>query len=117
MSLVYAPVCAACKNHRTAHPSGVCSRCRRLKGSKKCISCGDRDTAHESGLCYRCRSRATESNNIDNAIAHYEEVLLALKMVKSKCSYSEIGEVLGKCKSGAFTFCQSALRYPLVYEE
>lgn len=117
MPLIHAPVCSQCKQHRTTHSSGVCSRCRRLKGQKLCISCGDRETSHESGLCYRCRSKAVEHNDLDHAIAHYKEVLLALEMLKSGSPYRAIGEVLGKSKAGAYTFCQSALRYPLVREE
>ena len=117
MPLIHAPFCTVCEQHRTTHPSGICSHCRRLKGSKPCRSCGDRTTSHESGLCYRCRSRASDSNNIDNAIIHYEDVLLALKMLKRNCSFNEIGKVLGKSRSGAFTFCQNAIRYPLICEE
>lgn len=114
MSLVHAPLCSQCEQHRTKHHSGICSRCRRLKGSRLCISCGERETSHPTGLCHRCRMRATDNNSIDNAIAHYEKVLVALKMLENHCSFSEISSAIGMSKSGAYNFCQRSLRYPLV---
>jgi len=114
MSLVHAPLCSQCEQHRTKHHSGICSRCRRLKGSKLCISCGERETSHPTGLCHRCRMRATDDNNIDNAIAHYEKVLVALKMVREHRPFSEISTAIGMSKSGAYNFCQRSIRYPLI---
>lgn len=116
MALVHAPLCSQCEQHRTKHHSGICSRCRRLKGSRPCISCGERETSHFTGLCHRCRMRATENNNTDNAIVHYEKVLVALKMLKNHSSFSEIGGAIGMSKSGAYNFCQRSLRYPLVQD-
>lgn len=113
MALLYAPFCTQCKMHRTTHPSGICSICRRLKGSKPCISCGERETSHPSGLCHRCRVRATDGSSIDSAIAHYENVLVALKMLRDHCSFSAIGVAIGMSKSGAYNFCQRFVRYPL----
>lgn len=116
MPLIHAPMCTCFGKHRTNHPSGICSHCRRLKGSKMCSNCGDHETAHPSGLCYRCRSKAANGDDLDNAIAYQKEVLLALVMLKSGYSYRQIGEVIGKSKSAAYALCQSARRHPQVQD-
>ena len=114
MPLIHAPFCTRCGEHHTNHPSGICSHCRRLKGSKMCTSCGDRETTHPSGLCYRCRTKASSGDDIDSAIAYQKEVLMALVMLKSGYSYRQIGEMIGKSKSAAYALCQSARRHPLI---
>ena len=106
------PVCLVCGRYKTTHPSGVCSCCRKLKGSKPCIRCGQHKTLATDGICSVCRTslkncqgcRLTE----DQAIERAEELLSILKWHRKGVSYSQISELLGIPRSTAFHMAMRA---------
>ena len=59
----YGELCKECGEYHTKHPSGICSRCRKLKGSKPCIVCGTHKTVAPDGLCSACRIKTLRKKN------------------------------------------------------
>lgn len=100
------PICLRCGQRRTTHPSGVCSCCRKLKGSKPCIRCGQRKTSAVDGICSVCRTtlknRQGRQLTEDQAIEQTELLLSILKWHRKGVSYAQISEMLGVPRSTAF---------------
>ena len=100
------PICLRCGQRRTTHPSGVCSCCRKLKGSKPCIRCGQRKTLAKDGICSICRTslknRQGRQLTEDQAIEQTELLLSILKWHRKGVSYGHISEMLGIPRSTAF---------------
>ena len=83
----YGELCKECGEYHTKHPSGICSRCRKLKGSKPCIVCGTHKTVAPDGLCSACRIKTLRKKNggvsIEKAI---EDTELLLAMLKNRAN-------------------------------
>ena len=112
MPINYAPICLRCGQRRTTHPSGVCSCCRKLKGSKPCIRCGQRKTSAVDGICSICRTslknRQGRQLTEDQAIEQTALLLSVLTWHRKGVSYAQISEMLGIPRSTAFVMAMRA---------
>ena len=109
----YGELCKECGEYHTKHPSGICSRCRKLKGSKPCIVCGTHKTVAPDGLCSACRIKTLRKKNggvsIEKAIEDTELLLAMLKNRANGMSYEQISEVLGVPRSTVYFWIMRAL--------
>ena len=100
------PICSRCGSRRTAHPSGVCSCCRKLKGSKPCIRCGQRKTLAKDGICSICRAALKGRQGCvlteEQAIQRTERLLSVLRQHRSGRSYAQISEMIGIPRSTVY---------------
>lgn len=113
MALKYAPFCSRCNTHRTLHPSGICSRCRKRPNPRStCILCGCAETNHDSGVCYHCRKKSPHQHDLDDIIARYKRIVTVLELRKANRSYSEIAHTIGLSKTATYEIYRSALHLP-----
>ena len=122
MSLVYADLCTQCHKHKTRHPSGVCSYCRkRPKPSKPCIVCGAINTSHPSGVCAKCRAGLKGDDapeyRIDDAIKEQKLILFILEQRKNNVSFTKIAEKAGVSKSACYSRFLRACKRPSAITE
>ena len=110
MALKYADFCVRCGTTRTKHPSGMCSRCRRIQaqidGKRQnhmygiCKQCGRRAANGEDGLCSTCRQSNSRSSGsfedkIDKAINKCKDQTFILERRKEGNSFATIAKMLG----------------------
>lgn len=109
----FGELCTMCGKHYTENPSGLCSRCRKLKGAKPCIVCGKHKTIAPDGLCSACRTRTLRKKNggvsIEKAIENTELLLAMLKNRANGMSYAQIAEVLGVPRSTVYVWIMKSL--------
>ena len=86
MALLYAPMCTTCHQHRTRHPSGVCSRCRRLKPQTVCWLCGEKVRCGQE-YCSECRKRFRTSLDLEEAVAKQARYLQILQLRQENRSF------------------------------
>lgn len=106
MALIYADVCKICHQHKTQHPSGICSHCRRSRGSTVCKLCGKVTTTHQSGICYKCRRStpdATMDQRIASAIEDTKRTLLILERRQAGDSFATIAKMSGLSKTAVYS--------------
>lgn len=109
----FGELCINCGKTHTTHPTGLCSRCRKLRGVKPCIVCGLRKTSAPDGLCSVCRTRVARKKksgiSLEQAIENTEQLLAILKNREKGMSYSTIAEVLGIPRSTVYHWTMRAL--------
>ena len=109
MPLIHADSCSVCHKRKTQHPSGICSRCRRLKGSTSCKVCGKISTTHSSGVCYKCRKSMKGPEDefaverINQAIEDTKVTLFILERRKENETFGKIAEMCGLSKSACYS--------------
>ena len=106
MPLLYANLCKVCHQHRTQNPSGICSRCQRLKGEKYCKICGTVKTTNSSGICHRCTKRGFAEDDgkarLEQAIADTKLTLFILERRRDGNSFTEIAKSCNLSRSGCY---------------
>lgn len=111
MALIYAPVCTTCHKYRTQHPSGICSRCRRLWPQAVCQLCGNKVRCGQE-FCSECRKRFRTPLDIAEAIAKQEQYLNILKLRQENRSFEEISQVVGLSKSSVYGAYRRMMHLP-----
>lgn len=114
MPLKYANLCKICHVHRTQDPSGICSKCKRLKGRKTCIICGAVQTSNANGICYSCSTRGFGEDagklKLEDAIKETRLTLLILERRLEGNSFKAIAESCGLSRSGCYARYMAALK-------
>ena len=113
MALRHAPLCNRCNQLRTKHPSGECSRCRRILPPTFCRLCGNK-TQFRYGLelCHDCRKKFPSPLNIEAAIAKQEQYLNILKLRQKKLPFDMIAKEVGLSKTAVYDAYRRLMHVP-----
>lgn len=113
MALNNAKLCINCGEHKTNHPTGICSICRDRHGLRRekrlCSECKKIYTYHVSGICHVCRSvghadTPAEKEHLDSVTLNFlKEDIFILEERKKGTSFMEIAAKMSIPESEVYT--------------